>query len=432
MLKLTQEEWYSRSTLRIQRWGYFAFIFFASLAFGATNLLFEGAVVSNGSIQVFGENIKVQHKDGGIVENVYVSDGQFVSKNDILMKLDGIELSREYSKTEALYIDTVARILLLNIESHNKDLLSKVKYLGLQTLIEQKVSSLTPLFRARYKAQEAHISLLEQRVKRQRKTIIGHKKQKNARVEQIAILNELIESWTPLLNDGYIAEHKILELEQKKVALSGEKGSIEASIEESRLLINELSFEISKLNKDFKKSLLEELGKLKNQQIELDEHMQLLLTKISRLNIRAPASGKVLESQINSVGQILKQGDVVLSIVPSDRELIVVTNVESKDINNLNIGLDAKIRFVAFNEVTTPEIYGSIIKISPDSMIPSNNQTDGKRFYKVNIAIDNESLKALSLLPGMPVEVHIATKGRSLASYLLKPVNDAISRTFRE
>jgi len=402
------------------------------LVFGATSFLFEGAVVSNGSIQVMGENIKVQHKDGGIVESVHVSDGQFVAQNDILMKLDSIELSREYSKTEALYIDAVGRSLLLNTENQSIDQLSKVKDLDLQALIEEKVDSLTPLFSARHKAQEAHISLFEQRIKRQQETIVGHKKQRSARIKQISILNKLIESWAPLLNDGFIAEHRVLELEQKKVALLGEKGSIEASIEESRLLIHEHTFEIAKLDKDYQKNLLEELGELNNQQIELSERMQLLLTKISRLNIRAPASGKVFESQINSVGQILKQGDIILNIVPSNRELIVVTNVESNDISNLYIGLDAKVRFVAFNEVTTPETYGSIIKISPDSLMPTNNQSDGKRFYKVKIAIDNESLNTLSLLPGMPVEVHIATKGRSLASYLLKPVNDAINRTFRE
>ncbi len=41
-------------------------------------------------------------------------------------------------------------------------------------------------------------------------------------------------------------------------------------------------------------------------------------------------------------------------------------------------------------------------------------------------------LKGLRLVPGMPVEVHLATTPRTVASFLTKPLTDLSRRAMRE
>jgi HlyD family secretion protein len=41
-------------------------------------------------------------------------------------------------------------------------------------------------------------------------------------------------------------------------------------------------------------------------------------------------------------------------------------------------------------------------------------------------------LHGLKIIPGMPVEAFIQTESRTMLSYLLKPLMDQVTRTFRE
>jgi HlyD family secretion protein len=119
-------------------------------------------------------------------------------------------------------------------------------------------------------------------------------------------------------------------------------------------------------------------------------------------------------------------------IVPDTDSLLVEAKVQPQDIDQVQFGQAAVLRFTAFNSRTTPEINGKVARISADT---STDQRTGASYYTVRISLPPQEVSKLGdikLLPGMPVEVFVQTGERTVVSYLAKPLRDQFMRAFRE
>ena len=106
--------------------------------------------------------------------------------------------------------------------------------------------------------------------------------------------------------------------------------------------------------------------------------------------------------------------------------------IEPRNIDQLKIGQTAALRFSAFNQRTTPEIEGTLTRISADI---TNDERLGTSYYTVRISMQPDQvarLGSVQLIPGMPVETFVRTENRRVISYLLKPMTDQVVRAFRE
>jgi len=106
--------------------------------------------------------------------------------------------------------------------------------------------------------------------------------------------------------------------------------------------------------------------------------------------------------------------------------------VHPRDRDQIEVGSVARIRFSSFNQRTTPQLNGKVILIAPDLV---SNQRTGEAFYVVRITLDEGEIERLGgkkLVPGMPAEVQITTGERVALSFLVKPLQDQISKAFRE
>jgi HlyD family secretion protein len=90
------------------------------------------------------------------------------------------------------------------------------------------------------------------------------------------------------------------------------------------------------------------------------------------------------------------------------------------------------LRFITFNMRTTPEVNGTVTRISADT---SFDQRTSLSYYTIRVALTKEEIARLGpvkLVPGMPVEAYIQTGDRNVISYLVKPLQDQFMRAFRE
>jgi len=153
-----------------------------------------------------------------------------------------------------------------------------------------------------------------------------------------------------------------------------------------------------------------------------------------RTDIRAPQSGVVHQLNVHTVGGVITPSEPAMLIVPEMDDLTVEVKLQPQNIDQLLVGQPAVLRFSSFNQRTTPEINGTVIRISGD-IIP--DQKTGATYYLVHIAtpmeeVERLGLGGLKLLPGMPVEAFIQTGARTVLSYLIKPLHDQILKAFRE
>ena len=121
-----------------------------------------------------------------------------------------------------------------------------------------------------------------------------------------------------------------------------------------------------------------------------------------------------------------------MHIIPQDRPLVINTQVATIHIDEVHVGQRVRLVFPAFSSRTTPELYGYVETISPDTFIDERTNT---AFYTAEIMLTAEEMDKIKdqvLVPGMPVEAYIETGARSPIAYLLKPFTDYFNQAFRE
>ena len=92
--------------------------------------------------------------------------------------------------------------------------------------------------------------------------------------------------------------------------------------------------------------------------------MITLRDQLERSQIVAPISGRVLDLQIHSRGEVLAPGDRILDIVPSQQDLIVEARVAPQDIDIVAAGGNAKIQLASFNVKKVPRLDGQVDTVS--------------------------------------------------------------------
>ena len=110
----------------------------------------------------------------------------------------------------------------------------------------------------------------------------------------------------------------------------------------------------------------------------------------------------------------------------------VSARIDPIHIEQIFPGQDASLMFTTFNRRTTPEVLGTVVRLSADVTV---DQATGVTYYEAVIHPDEAALAALenvSLLPGMPVEAFIKTEDRTPLSYLTQPLMVYFNRAFRE
>ena len=154
--------------------------------------------------------------------------------------------------------------------------------------------------------------------------------------------------------------------------------------------------------------------------------------QLKRVDLRAPQSGIVHQLAVHTVGGVVSQSEPIMLIVPEDDHLMVETRIAPQSIDQVHLDQTALIRFVSFNQRTTPELVGKVTRIAADL---SRDPQTGESYFSGRLDISEEELKRLGgqkLVPGMPADVQIRTVDRTVLSYLLKPVEDQFSKAFRE
>jgi len=156
--------------------------------------------------------------------------------------------------------------------------------------------------------------------------------------------------------------------------------------------------------------------------------------RLKRTNIVSPIDGTILNLAVNTIGGVITPGKPILEIVPDNSKLVVTAKAQIQDIDKIKPGLLADIRFSAFDMKHTDVVEGKVFYVSADSF---TDQATGMPYYKVKIEVTpkgKEQLKQyhFNLVAGMPAEVMIKVGHRTMLSYLIKPMEDMISRGFNE
>ena len=401
-------------------WGYFAPI--------------DGAASAPGVVVVKSHKKTVQHLDGGIVNQLFVKDGDIVKEGALLLTLDGTENKAQLEIARGQFITLTAQVARLEAE---RDSAKNIKYpASLNDASDERITESKKtegqLFLARKNAREGEMAVLTQRIGQLNSKIQGYKSQRSRKEELVASYAEEAKDLKELLAEGFADKQRLRDTERSFMLNSGEISALSSEIASSEIQIGETKLEILQLEKKFQEEVSTKLSEAQTNLYDVNQRMLATKDKVTRIDIKAPVAGRVMGLGIHTVGGIVLPGHPILDIVPQKEELIIEAQVSPLDIDRVSVGLIAEVRFSAFTQALTPVTDGKVINLSADRLM---DEKTGVSYYQAHVELTPESLKKMShleLVPGMPVEVLIKTGERTVFEYLTKPIHNAFARAFIE
>jgi multidrug efflux pump subunit AcrA (membrane-fusion protein) len=375
----------------------------------------SGAVVAGGQVEVEQQRQIVQHPDGGVVQDITVSEGSTVAAGDLLLTLDGTLLRTEHTIVEGQYFEILARRGRLEAERADADTIAfpdeLVQTATASPALQDLIAGQTSLFRSRLDTLRQSLDQLAKQSDQIDSEVDGIDAQIAALATQRELIGRELTDQQSLLDRGLAQASRVLALEREAARIDGELGSLQASSASAAIRQTELQIQRLRLAAERRRSLTEQL---------------------ERLEIRAPVSGVVYNMQVTTPRSVIRPADPLLYIIPQDRPLVIGARVATINIDEIQLGQPVVLRFSAFSSRTTPEIDGRLDRISADALLDEATQTP---YYRAEVSIPPDQLEklgGLALVPGMPVEVYIQTGDRSPMAYLMKPLTDYFNRAFRE
>ncbi|WP_037227486.1 HlyD family type I secretion periplasmic adaptor subunit [Roseobacter sp. GAI101] len=394
-----------------------------------------GAVIASGMIQVENNRQVVQHPEGGVVGEILAKDGDEIEAGDVVMRLDDALLQSELAIVQGQLFEIKARQARLAAERDGlEDIVlpdELVEAAANSPEIESMIDGQRSLFLARKESLRREADQISEQIAQANNQIEGTEAQLAAfQTQQDLILSEL-EDAESLLEKGLAQASKVSSLQREQARLLGEIGSLKATVAQLRGQIASLEIQVLKLTTTRREEANTTLSDLQYREIELAERRLSLRETLSRMEIRSPVSGVVYDSQIFALQAVLSPAAPIMYVIPQDQPLVVSARIEAINIDQVHVGQEASLRFVAFEQRTTPEIFGQVSRISADVF---KDEVTGQSFYRAELLPREEELEKLGdqkLVPGMPVEAFIRTAERSPLSYLAKPLTDYFNKAFR-
>ncbi|PSH61253.1 HlyD family type I secretion periplasmic adaptor subunit [Phyllobacterium sophorae] len=408
------------------------FLFVGAGGWAATAQL-TGAVIAPGMVKVDQNMKSIQHRDGGIVSEIAVKEGDFVEKGQIMLRLDDAQTRAELSIVRTQLVELMARQARLMAERDNLDAIILSPELAPRLDDFQHVFfGENRLFEGNRQNRQSQKGQLELGIDQLGEEIRGLESQRNSKVDEIALVKVEHDKIKGLTDKRLIETSRKYIIDREMAKLVGEKGEVEASIARAKAKMSEIRIQIIAIDETARTEAQRELSSIEPKLSELRERRVAIEDRLARTDIRAPLSGTVNELAIHTIGGVISPAEKLVTLVPADAALKIEAKLSPTDIDQVFVGQPAKLRFSAFNQRTTPELHGSVAYVSAAT---SSDPSSGQVYYLADVVVPADELEKLGdakLLPGMPVEVFVSTEERTAMSFLSKPLADQFNRAFRE
>lgn len=377
------------SHIRFSRYVIYLFLLLLAFALGwAYYAKIDEVTVATGHVIPTAEIKVIQSLEGGIIEKIYVQEGDHVQKGQPLLQIDKTRFTAEYNQFYVKYVALTIAHYRLMAEANGKSTLHIPT--NLEKLYPNVVRRERELFNTNQRLLRKKLEALEN----------------NLRLEQREYT--IIES---VVKERLVSE---LEVIRMKKSISKLKGDIENT------------------KNEFRQKSTAQLTDNQNTLDALKERLITLKDRMVRTTIRSPINGHVSNLIVSTVGGVVKPSMKMMEIVPQSSELLIEARVRPADIAFLKTGQKAVVKFSAYDFSIYGGLHAIVTHISPTTLTDKENKT----YYKIKLKTKNSFVskhqKSLKIIPGMTVTVDIITGKKSVLDYLLKPLLKAKQSALRE
>ncbi|ELA6778437.1 HlyD family type I secretion periplasmic adaptor subunit [Vibrio alginolyticus] len=406
-------------------------VFLGGLGYWAATAKLESAAIAYGDLSVLTKRQEIQHLEGGIIEKLYVQEGDLVEKGQLLIQLSKRQAMAKLDSLSGRFIHTLAKENRLSSEldelptivwSDDLENIPRVDIVQEAQLVQNKI------FEARKRFFDSKLSIIEQSISGANLELENLQQTKVIETERLNFIAEEIDSNQALVQKGFSGKSTLLQLKRLAAEVRSTLSQLDRQSLTVRKRLDENLAQIEELKLERLNEIVEELRNTKTEIVAIREEYRSAQDIVARTTINAPISGRVVNMQVFTEKGVIGSGETLLELVPQDDKLLVEARVNPQDIDLVNPGQQAHVRLTALNARTLAPLDGTVLTISADKL-SQENQED---FYLARIAISPEDVTKHRLTSGMNAEVLILSEPRTPLSYLIKPITESMNRAFRE
>jgi adhesin transport system membrane fusion protein len=236
----------------------------------------------------------------------------------------------------------------------------------------------------------------------------------------------------PMVAKGVRSKIDFLKLQREANEAKDRYDSVRLSVPRLQSAIKEVQSTINETMYLFKSDAKLKLNEATAEFRGYRANSTALEDQVTRTIVRSPMKGVVQKIYVHTVGGVIKPGENIIEVVPSDQTLLVEVKIKPSDIAFIYLGQKAIVKFSAYDFSIYGGLDGEVVLISADTTKDEKENV----FYTVRIKTTKNFLgrekKPLKIIPGMTVNVDIITGQKSVLDYILKPILKTKQYTFSE
>ena len=382
-----------------------------------------GSVVPQSQIKI------VQHLEGGIVKDIYVADGDTVSKGDPLIQLD---LANTGLNREDLQVRLDGLILTrarLKAEAAGRDMIMPKDE-------SQRRPELASAELSQYDSRTSELNSTQTVHKRQveqaKLAIKALNTQKRSLENDLGISRKKLAISADLLSAQLVTKVSHLELESAVEQLQGQVDSAGVEIPKAQSALEESQERLRELSFKFRREAQGEFSLTEQKIASVRELLSQASEQRLRTEIVSPIDGVIKNLAANTIGGVVKAGEQIMQVVPTSETLVIEVNLAPEDRGYVEVGQPALVKVTSYDFIRYGGLDGLVTHISPDSDLDEQ----GNPYFLVKVATERSYLGTtegdLPITPGMQASVDIKTGDKSVLEYLVRPVLKIRYEAFHE
>ena len=376
----------------------------------------QGQVVPSGNIQV------VQNLEGGVVKEILVQEGDDVDKGQVLIVIDDTQASSSVAESTSKINSLKARIVRLIAESQDKPLAFPP---DLVKAAPETVSAEISLYNSRKNELQVQVDMAKNEQLSKSQQLVEAKGQTEELQKNYELARKELSLNKPLLSQGAVSEVDILKLER---SVNDAKGALENNL----MTIPRLESDMNAAEQRTQETIIKFRTQAQddyNQAVALFKQQAdgstALQDRLERTLVRSPVKGSVNQLYVHTVGGVVKPGEELVDVVPTEETLLITAKVKASDIAGLRPGLPVMVKLTAYDFSIYGGLKGTLEHVSANT-VKSEDPRQADAFYEIQIRTNQSYLdykgRKLPIKPGMAASVDIVTGKKTVLDYILKPI----------
>jgi HlyD family secretion protein/adhesin transport system membrane fusion protein len=365
----------------------------------------------------------LQHLEGGIVEDIFVKEGQEVKKGEAIYRLKNATSQADSNQKE---------ISLLAFKAQSQRLKAQIdfgKLIFTKDIDDVLAENETNIFKEEMRNFNDELSAFKDRLAQSKL----EKKQKSSRLEnlrtELKTARENLAIVVKLVKKGAASKTQYLAELSKKQSLVTEISDIRDSIPIMSEKVSESNNKIKSFKSETKSKWLKKLSEVETKIKQLSEDKLAKSDREERKVVVSPVNGIVKKLYFHTIGGIIKSGDRIAEITPIDDNLVIEAKIKTNDRGQVIMGQEVSIEITAYNYAKFGLLEGNLIAISSDSFVDKS----GVDYYEVKVqATKHEFASDKPIMPGMVANINILTGKKTIFEYILKPLKDISKNALHE